>query len=900
VDFRVLGPVQVWAGGQRVAVGGPQPEKVLAALLLADGRVVPLDELVDALWDTDPPPTATHQVHKLIAGLRRRIPGSIETDGPGYRIRLDGSTVDAATFAGLAAERTIPSLTAALALWRGPALAGIDSRVLRTHAVTLDARRLAVAETLAELRLAAGEAAAVAVELPALIAAHPLRETLRGQLMVALYRCGRQAEALAVYADTRALLAEELGVEPGPELARVHQQVLRADPALDPVRPKAPCTLPYDLPDFAGRAADLGRLRTTADAVVITAIDGMAGVGKTALAVHAAHRLARRYPDGQLFCDLHAHTPGAQPVEPDVALERLLRMLGVPPESIPDGLDQRAARWRAELAGRRVLVVLDNAASAAQVRPLLPGSPACLALITSRRRLGVVEGATVLSLDVLPPAEALELFAAVAGEGRAAAEPAATAEVIELCGHLPLAIRIAATRLAHRPQWTVEALARRLRAETDRLAELTLDDRGVGSAFALSYAQLEPEQQRLFRLLGLHPGADFDRWSAAALADRTPAQAEAVLEALVDAHLLRSATGGGGGRYTFHDLLREYARRLATTPTPEGDRPRRRLHDYYLATATAATDLIARDARRFEPVLAEPPRHLPPLADLDAALSWLTAEHATLVAVTATTEDWQLACVLRAFFELRGHFADWRSTHERALRLAASDPRATALLRFNLGGLAMWTGRLAESVDHLRRAAADGVDRQLRATTLTSLGMVEHLAGQDTDATRHLQQALALDRSNPRTTALGWNNLALAEGRLGRPAAALAHHGHALELARRIDNASALRAILLGLGETSLRLGRPAVQPFREALELARAGRSRMQEALALDGLAHASGDRARWRDALAIFLDLGVAHRAELVRRHLADPGTAWCDLCRAAPSPGGAGAARPGLVGA
>jgi DNA-binding SARP family transcriptional activator/tetratricopeptide (TPR) repeat protein len=894
VDFRVLGPVQVWDGALRVALGGPQPEKVLAALLLADGRVVSVDELVDALWDGDPPPTATHQVHKLIAGLRRRIPGVIETDGPGYRIRLDGSTVDAAAFAGLAAEPTISSLTAALELWRGPALAGIDSRVLRAQAVTLDERRLAVTEALVELRLAAGEAAAVAVELPALITAHPLRETLRGQLMVALYRCGRQAEALAVYAETRALLAGDLGVEPGPELARLHQQVLRADPALDPAPARAPCTLPYDLPDFAGRAADLGRLRTIADAVVITAIDGMAGIGKTALAVHAAHRLAPRYPDGQLFCDLHAHTPGAPPVEPDVALELLLRMLGVPPESIPDGLDQRTARWRTELAGRRVLVVLDNAASAAQVRPLLPGSPACLALITSRRRLGVVEGATVLSLDVLPPAEALELFRAVAGERRAAAEPAATAEVIELCGQLPLAIRIAATRLAHRPQWTVASLARRLRAETDRLAELTLDDRGVGSAFALSYAHLEPEQQRLFRLLGLHPGADFDSWSAAALAGWPPAQAESVLEALVDAHLLRSPTAG---RYTFHDLLREYARRLAID---EGDRPRRRLHDYYLAAATVATDLIAREARRFEPALAEPPRQLPPLADLDAALAWLTAEHPTLVAVAAATEDWQLACVLRAFFELRGHFADWRATHERALALAADDPRATALLRFNLGGLAMWTGRLAESIDHLRLAAAAGGDRHLQATALTSLGMVEHLAGRDTEAARHLRRALALDRTNPRTTALGWNNLALTEGRLGRADAALAHHRQALELARRIDSASAMRGILLGLGETSLRLGRPAAEPFRQALELARAGRFRMQEGLALDGLAHATSNPAYWRDALAIFLDLGVTGRAELVRRHLDEPATPWCDLCRAAPAPSRAVAARPGLVGA
>ncbi|HZB50638.1 MAG TPA: AfsR/SARP family transcriptional regulator, partial [Mycobacteriales bacterium] len=423
MDFRLLGPLEVADAGERVALGGAQPEKALAALLLAGGRVVPLAELVDTLWDGDPPPTATHQVHKVVAGLRRRLPGAIVTDGPGYRIVLAGSTLDADGFTALAAERTVPALTAALALWRGPALAGIDSRALRTRAVGLDERRLAAAETLADLRLAAGQAAEVAAGLPALVAAHPLRETLRARLMVALYRCGRQAEALAVYAQTRALLAGELGLEPGPELARVHRQVLRADPALGPPAgpPWGPCTLPYDLPDFAGRGADLDRLRA-AGTVVITAIDGMAGVGKTALAVHAAHRLAPDHPDGQLFCDLHGHTPGGPPLAPEVALERLLRMLGMAPEAIPDGLDQRAARWRAELSGRRVLVVLDNAASAAQVRPLLPGSPTCRTLVTSRRRLGMVEGATVLSLDVLPPAEAVALFAAVAGRDRAAAE----------------------------------------------------------------------------------------------------------------------------------------------------------------------------------------------------------------------------------------------------------------------------------------------------------------------------------------------------------------------------------------------------------------------------------------------------------------------------------------------
>jgi DNA-binding SARP family transcriptional activator len=863
VEFRVLGPLEVTDdAGRPVRPGGPQAEKVLATLLLAGGAVVGPGELIDALWDGEPPPTATHQVHKSIAGLRSRLPGLVATVGTGYRIRP--AVVDLATFTDLAASGTLPGLTAALELWRGPALAGIDSRAVRAAAARLDDRRLAVVEASVELRLGAGDAAGLAVELPALIAANPLRETLRRQLMVALYRCGRQADALALYARTRALLADELGVDPGPELARVHQQVLRADPALQP-RGSAPCTLPYDLPDFAGRAADLDRLLVPATAVVISAIDGMAGIGKTALAVHAAHRLAERYPDGQLFCDLHAHTAGSPPLSPEAALERLLRMLGVPPEAVPDDLDGRAARWRAELAGRRVLVVLDNAVSAAQVRPLLPGSPRSLVLVTSRRRLGVLEGATLLSLDVLAPADALQLFSAVAG---AAASPAA-AEVVELCGRLPLAIRIAATRLAHRPEWTVAALAARLRDESGRLAELTLADRGVGPAFALSYAQLAPAERRMFRLLGLHPGTDFDAWSAAALAGTTPARAGALLEALVDAHLLRPY---GEGRYTFHDLLREYARGVAPRLRTA------RLHDYFLAAAAAATDLVSPGSRRFTPVCTDPPLHLPPLADLDAALAWLAAEHHTLVAVALATDDWQLACVLRAYFEHRGHFADWRATSEHALRFAADSPLATVLLRFGLGSLAMWTDRLAEGMEHFRLARADA-DPEIEAAALTSLGMLAHLAGRDREATGYLRRALARDT---RVTALARNNLGLAEARLGRGAAAVSLHREALEHARRAGNAAAVRAILLGLGETSLRLGLPAEQPFQEALRLARAGRFRMQEALALDGLAHATGNRAWWREALTILTDLGV-ERADLVRRHLADPGGRWCDLCRA-----------------
>jgi DNA-binding SARP family transcriptional activator/tetratricopeptide (TPR) repeat protein len=872
VEFLLLGPVEVRSGGQRIAVGGPQAEKALAALLLAGGRVVGLDALVDALWDAEPPPTAVHQVHKLIAGLRQRVPGVIDTDGRGYRVRPGAGTLDLDRFEQLAAGAEIPDLVAALGLWRGDALAGVESRALRPAAAGLDGRRLAVLERLTDLRLAAGQAGAVATELPPLVAEHPLRETLRRQLMTALYRCGRQAEALGVYAETRTLLAEELGLDPGPELVRLHQQILRADPALQPDRPRAPCTLPYDVPDFSGRGGDLERLLHAGPAVVITAIDGMAGIGKTALAVHAAYRLADRFPDGQLFCDLHSHTPGARPLEPTEALERLLRMIGVPPETIPAELDEREARWRAELAGRRVLVVLDNAVSAAQVRPLLPGSARALVLVTSRRRLGVLDGATVLSLDVLPEAEALDLFGAVAGPERVAAEPAAAAEVVRLCGRLPLALRIAGSRLAHRPGWTVAALAARLRERTDRLGELTLADRGVGPAFALSYAQLAPAEQRMFRLLGVHPGADFDAWSAAALAGCTPREADSVLEALVDAHLLRSAAPG---RYTFHDLIREYARSLA----PAAAAPHRRLHDYYLAAATRAADLVAREARRFEPRLNHPPAHLPAMAGLDGALDWLSVEHRTLVEVTQATDDWQLACVLRPYFELQGHFADWRATHERLVD--TPDPLGRAMVRFNLGGLCMWTGRLADGTDHLRHVLGTD-DRQLEATTLTSLGMLAHLLHRDAEAAGYLRQALAIEHDSGRTRAFGWNNLALTEGRQGRAEAALRHHRRALAIAGQLDSPSAVRTVLLGLGETSLRIGRPAGDEFRRALHMAREARYPMHEALALDGLAHATGEPAYWREALVIFTDLGVA-QADLVRQHLADPHGRWCDLCPA-----------------
>jgi tetratricopeptide (TPR) repeat protein len=563
-------------------------------------------------------------------------------------------------------------------------------------------------------------------------------------------------------------------------------------------------------------------------------------------------------------------------VDSSSALYNLLLMLGVPSHAIPEGVDQRAAKWRSELAGRRVLLVLDNAASAAQVRPLLPGTSDCLVLVTSRRRLGLLDGAAPITLDVLPPDDALDLLDVVVGDCRVDARDAAK-QVVELCGHLPLAIRIAATRLAHRRTWTLESLADRLQAETSRLDELAVEDRGVGSAFALSYAHLTPAHQRLFRLLGLHPGGSFDAYSVAALADLPYQSAEALLDDLVDAHLLRHTALG---QYAAHDLIRSYARNLGAA---DGPGPAQRLHDYYLTVAVVANDLINREARRFDPVVQLPPAAMPRITDMDEAIAWLTRERRTLMAVAAGGDGWQLTYALRAFFESRGHYDDWLATHEQAMSRVEHIPRARAMLYFNMGALFMWTERYAEALEQLDLAIKfSDFGGEFEAVTLNNMGMIAHLMGRDRESIAYLQRALAIPHDNLRARALGWNNLGLAEGRLGHLDEALKHQRKGLALARRSRKPNATCGILLGIGETSLRFGLPAAEPFREAIVLAREGRFRIQEAIALDGLAHATGDHAYWEEALEIFDELGVK-RADMVRRHLARPDARHCDLCSA-----------------
>ncbi|SCG57130.1 DNA-binding transcriptional activator of the SARP family [Micromonospora echinaurantiaca] len=577
MEFRILGPLEVWEAGQQIAVGGPKQRRVLAALILGRGRVVPIQRLVDAVWDGKPPSTARKQVQNAVSALRQTAIGTaVIAQGPGYAICAGIEQVDAwqfeecLTLAGASrADRDLAgaaeALQAGLMLWRGPVLAGVGGAVASAAAAQLEERRLAAITEWAEVKLALGRHAEVVDEITAAVEANPLSEPLAGLLMIALYRCGRTADSLVRYHRVRRALIDELGIEPGPELLRLYERILISDPALrhHAAAPARRNDLPRDLPHFAGRTTELGRLTSGADAgraPAIHAIYGMAGIGKTALAVHAAHRLAVRYLDGQLFVNLHGHTPDRSPLAPEAALDLLLHAVGLPESKIPKGIDEKAALWRAETAKRRLLILLDDALSAAQVRPLLPGSAMCLVLITSRRRFTGLDGVEVLSLDVLNEADAISLFAGIVGIDRVQQERDAVVEVTRLCGGLPLALKAVAMRLRNRPSWPVEHLVERLQDQIGGNALLVAGDDGVATAFAQSCQRMSPEQQRFFHLLGLQAGSDIDAHAAAALAGLSLARAEVLLETLCDMHLLTQQVPG---RYRFHDLVRAHVHACA-------------------------------------------------------------------------------------------------------------------------------------------------------------------------------------------------------------------------------------------------------------------------------------------------------------------------------------------------
>ncbi|MFF5921026.1 BTAD domain-containing putative transcriptional regulator [Streptomyces flavochromogenes] len=794
--FNVLGPLEGWADGSRLRLGGLIQERVLGTLLLEPGRVLTIGRLVESAWAEDPPATASHQVRKAVADLRRRIPAGSEvivTDGPGYRVALAPEQLDLTEFGSLVKSardapgegRTVDAVEAlrrALGLWRGPILSGAGGPVIEAAATALEERRLAAAEQLFDLRLGLGETAELVVDLRDLVQAHPLHESLRAQLMLALYRSGRQAEALEEYSRVRELLVEELGVDPGPRLTKVYEGILRDSPELAaPVPPpvaapvvltaaaptEAPCTLPYDLADFTGRGDELRELldsagRDCARHSRIVSLDGMGGSGKTSLAVHAAHSLASEFPDGQLYIDLRGYTPGEQPVTAGGALDSLLRALGVPGSRIPEDLAGRTALWRSTVTGKRLLLLLDNAADADGVRPLLPTTPGCLVLVTSRARLVDLDSAQWISIDVMSPAECAALMAETLGERRYAAEPEAAAELARLCGHLPLALRIATARLRNRPRWTLRYLADRLRDETRRLDELSSGQRSVAATLRLSYQALEQDCRTAFRSLALHPGGDLDVYAAAALLETDPADAEDILELLLDVHLLQQPEIG---LYTFHDLVRSFAQSLRSTATEEDDSAStRRLLDYYLAATESACQVMFPGRRRIPTEVAEVEdadawlMRLPRFAESEQAEQWFAREQGSLLGTVGLADrlghDRHTVFLSRNLaFQLsaRGQLEEFRSMGLLAVA-AARRLGELPLLGVSLSnlGVACWKlGRFAEGIEVAtegRDVAERLGDVQTLAHSEGALGQLNSLLGRFPQALSHLEKSIAHQR----------------------------------------------------------------------------------------------------------------------------------------------------------
>jgi DNA-binding SARP family transcriptional activator len=895
--FAVLGPVRAWRGEKPLHTGSPQQRALLACLLLRGGHTATAEELIDDLWGEDPPEQAKAALRTYASRLRKALgpdAALLVSESGGYALRLAaaGAEVDAEEAAGRAADaekavaagelqRARELYEECLAQWDGEALAHVPGPYAQGQRVRLAEWRLGLLEHRLDLDLQVGCHTGAVSELTALTATHPLRERLRELLMLALYRSGRQGEALAVYADTRRLLAEELGVDPRAELTELHQRILEADEELalpdrdiqarqgaEQVRP---AQLPATVADFTGRASfvqELGdRLAAPAGTVMaVSAVAGIGGVGKTTLAVHVAQAARENFPDGQLYVDLQGAGPAA--TEPEAVLGSFLRALGTPDDAIPDGVSERAALYRSLLAGRRVLALLDNARDAAQVRPLLPGTEGCAALITSRSRMVDLAGAQLVDLDVMSPEEAMTLFARIVGHERVAAEREAAMDVVAACGFLPLAIRIAAARLAARRTWTVASLSARLADERRRLDELRAGDQAVKATFELGYSQLEPEQARAFRLLGLADGPDISLPAAAALLDREPEEAEDLLESLVDTSLLESAAPG---RYRFHDLLRLYARTCAErdeVPPVLREEALARLLDFYLATAESAFALD-QPGERLVDHLQPPSRPGLEFAGLGEATDWLFAESACFLACASQSASdgdrlRHAVDLLMATSALTEAGVNVRSYElaAAALRDAArnagdtwAEARACSVLT-SLCIHAGWFDRADEEAARaglLGEAAGDAISASY---ALNDRGIIAHLQGRYEDAQQYLDQALAAFRTydNRSSEASALCNLAQVHLALGNPtkAVGLAEQGMRIYASSRLATRAANGKYALG---TALaRAGRTveALRTLNDALLLFHESRQNQWEGAAHFRIAEAHLAAGRAAEAAA------------------------------------------------
>jgi DNA-binding SARP family transcriptional activator/tetratricopeptide (TPR) repeat protein len=904
--FSVLGPVSVTVRGGTHTLRRAQRRALLGFLLLNANRAVSGAALVEALWGGSEPTTSRTQIQAGVSALRAHfrelgLPDLLTGSPAGYLLRVEDDQLDLLLFErlvreardlseagqpGAAAER----FRAGLELWRGPALAGAAGAFVEPARARLAERRLAVAEDLIDQELERGRHCEVVGEFAALLDAEPLRERLRGQLMLALYRARRQAESLELYRGYVGMLREQHGLDPSPALTALQTAILRADPALGPAGtapittapasafppPTVPAQLPPDIAHFTGREGELKRLGEAAvdggdmGSVATTAIVGTAGVGKTALAVHWSHRTRDRFPDGQLYVNLHGHAAGT-PLRPIQALTHLLHALGVEADKVPVDVEEAAGLYRSMLARRRVLILLDNAHAAEQVRPLLPGGPRCVVLVTSRERLaGLVatHGVLHLTLDVLDHEEAITLLARIAGAERVAAEPEAAAELVRACARLPLAVRIAGANLACQPGERIADYLARLRGN-DPLARLTVDDdsqAAVRAAFDRSYRRLSGDVRRLFRLLGLVPGPDFTVAAAAALGGTTPERARRLLDRLAGAHLIEWHPAG---RFAFHDLLRLYARERAEhqDSDDERDRAAQRLLAWYQQQADAAARLLYANMLRLP---AHPGQVGGPAAafgDHAEALAWLDAERANLVAAVqhaaehgARSTAWLLADTLRGYFWQRRCLVDWLAVAHAGLTAAVGggDLAAQAAGRLSLADAQMCRGRYAEAIEHGTTALA--LARQAgwvdgEAATLGNLSLAYWDMGDLQDAVAVATRAIALYRQTGRRAgeAINLGNLGRAHLSMGQLRQALDCQTRSLALHRALGSPGGQVAALSNLGvvEHNMGLLGDAYEHLTQSLTLSRKLGNLYGEAYTLEGLAALHRDAGRHAQAL-------------------------------------------------
>ncbi|MGY0231288.1 BTAD domain-containing putative transcriptional regulator [Longispora urticae] len=895
MEFRVLGSVQALVAGQPVELGQRLERCLLGLLLLELGNPVSTDRLIDLLWDGDEPsrPRSALQVH--VSRLRKRLAEAdaerygfrLVTRGSAYVLEGDPELVDVHRFRGeyqRAKESADPAtraklLGAALALWRGPALGEEAPERTRSRVgAGLDELLLAATDLRIEAELAQGRHAEVLTELAELTGRYPLRERLAELQVLALYRAGRRSDALEVCQRIRAALSDELGLDPGPELQRLQTAVLRGDPSLDLPAPRAhqqdaaPAELPPDILDFTGRSAQLGHLDSLlgqSGAVVISTIAGTGGVGKTALAVYWARRARDRFPDGQLYINLHGYSP-TSPVRPLDALARFLRVLGVPGERIPVDLDEATGMYRTLLADRRVLVVLDNANHPDQVRPLLPSSPGSLALITSRDRLsGLIarDGARRLDLDILTPNEAFALLTRVVGHTRTTAEPEATAELARLCGHLPLALRIVAAHLTDHPDLDIAGYVSEMDSG-DRLSALQVggdEQASVRAAIGHSYATLPAGAARLFRLLSLVPGADFTEEAAMALLG---APARVPLDKLVSAHLVEV---GESGRYAMHDLLRLYAHEQVHQE-PAGEAAAR-LYDWYLRSLDAAMSVFVPGTARLAVPEGRPgvvPVECGSMAD---ALAWMDAERANLLAaISATAQDgpreiaWLLMDNMRSYLYRRRYPVEWLSAASAALSAAEAtgDPTGRAAALLNLGMARVSVNDFGRALDMLQQAAVLAREHWPAGVTtvLNNLGILYRQTGRPDLAVDAYTEAMQRSGpAGPPVTSLA--NLGTVSMQLGRLRDAWTHFSAAV--ARFADKPHMAGSVLNNMGMIEHLVGEfdAAADNLTRALELHRESGNQLGEASTLLALAGLHRDLGRLAQAHELVLESAVIVRA-------------------------------------